>query len=332
LKRYLDSETKVTDMRTTQLKTAPLGTTGLEITRIGFGAWAIGGGGWEFGWGPQEDEESIASIHRALEQGINWIDTAAAYGFGHSERIVGRALEGLAERPYVFTKGSLLEGPGRRVVHNLRRDSLMREAEASLQRLGVDAIDLYQIHWPDPAPDIEEGWSALAELKDRGLVRHIGVSNFGVEQLRRIEQIAPVETLQPPYSLVAREIEDEVLPFAERTGIGVIVYSPMGSGLLTGTMTRERIESLPDDDWRKHDARFQEPQLSRHLALVERLKVVAERYDTSPGAVAAAWTLSNPGVDGAIVGFRRPDQVDPLLAAAGLELTGEDLAEIEAPR
>jgi aryl-alcohol dehydrogenase-like predicted oxidoreductase len=316
-------------MPTTQLKTTRLGATSLEITRIGFGAWAIGGGGWEFGWGPQEDEESVAAIRHGLEQGINWIDTAAAYGFGHSERIVGRALEGLRERPYVFTKCSLLEGPGRRVVHKLKRDSVMREAEASLQRLGVDAIDLYQIHWPDPAPDIEEGWSALAELKDQGLVRHIGVSNFDVEQLRRIRQIAPVETLQPPYSLVAREVEDEILPFADRAWIGVIAYSPMGSGLLTGAMTRERIESLPDDDWRKDDARFQEPQLSRHLALVERLNTVAQRYDTTPGAIAVAWTLRHPAVDGAIVGFRRPDQVDPLLTAAGLELTAADVAEIE---
>ena len=317
-------------MQKTQLKTAPLGATGLEITRIGFGAWAIGGGGWEFGWGPQEDDQSVAAIHHALEQGVNWIDTAAAYGFGRSERIVGRALEGLAERPYLFTKGSLLEGPGRRVVNNLRRDSLLREAELSLERLGIDAIDLYQIHWPIPNADIEEGWSALAELKEQGLVRHIGVSNFDVEQLRRIQQIAPVETLQPPYSLVAREVEDKILPFAERERIGVIVYSPMGSGLLTGRMTRERIQGLPDDDWRKHDARFREPQLWRHLAQVERLTAVAERYDTTPGAVAIAWTLRNPAVDGAIVGFRRPDQVDSLLAAASLELTAEDVEEIEA--
>jgi aryl-alcohol dehydrogenase-like predicted oxidoreductase len=317
-------------MPKTQLKTARLGSTDLDITRIGFGAWAIGGGGWEFGWGPQEDDESVAAIHRALEQGINWIDTAAAYGFGHSERIVGRALEGLAERPYVFTKGSLLEGPGRRVLHNLGRDSLMREAEASLQRLGVDAIDLYQIHWPDPAPDIEEGWAALAELKDRGLVRHIGVSNFDVAQLRRIQQIAPVETLQPPYSLVDRAVENDLLPFAEREGIGVIAYSPMGSGLLSGTMTRERIAALPDDDWRKHDARFSEPALSRHLATVGRLETVAERHGTTAGTVAIAWTLANPAVDGAIVGFRRPEQVDPLVAAADLELEPEDVAEIAA--
>ena len=317
-------------MQTTQLKTAPLGATGLEITRIGFGAWAIGGGGWEFGWGPQEDDQSVAAIHRALAQGINWIDTAAAYGFGHSEQIVGRALEGRAERPYVFTKGSLLEGPGRRVVHSLRRDSLIREAEASLQRLGVDAIDLYQIHWPDPAADIEEGWAAVAELKERGLVRHIGVSNFDVEQLRRIQQIAPVETLQPPYSLVDRAVEDDILPFAEREGIGVIAYSPMGSGLLSGAMTRERIAALPDDDWRKRDERFTEPALSRHLATVARLENVAERHGTTAGAVAIAWTLANPAVDGAIVGFRRPEQVDPLMAAAGLELEPEDMTEIAA--
>jgi aryl-alcohol dehydrogenase-like predicted oxidoreductase len=313
----------------TQLETTQLGQTGLEITRVGFGAWAIGGGGWEFGWGPQDDEQSIAAIHHALEQGINWIDTAAAYGFGRSEQIVGRALDGLAERPYVFTKCSLLEGPGRTVVHSLKRDSILGEAEASLQRLRLDTIDLYQIHWPTPATDIEEGWAALAELKQQGLVRHIGVSNFDVDQLRVIQQIAPVETLQPQYSLIEREIEREILPFAEREGIGVIGYSPMGSGMLTGRMSRERIEQLPDDDWRKRDERFREPELSRNLDLVERLKKVADHHDTSPGAVAVAWTLRNPAVDGAIVGFRRPDQVDPILAAASLELTDEDLAEIE---
>jgi aryl-alcohol dehydrogenase-like predicted oxidoreductase len=319
-------------MQKTRLKTAQLGNTGLEITRVGFGAWAIGGGGWEFGWGLQEDEESIEAIHRALELGVNWIDTAAAYGFGHSEQVVGRALEGLAERPYVFTKASLLEGPGRRVVHSLKRDSILREAHASLERLGIDAIDLYQIHWPIPAADIEEGWSAFAELKEQGLVRHIGVSNFDVAQLRRIHMIARVETLQPQYSLVAREVEEEILPFAEREGIGVIVYSPMGSGLLTGRMTRERIECLPEDDWRKHDPRFQEPQLSRHLALVERLEEVADRHHVTAGAVAAAWTLRSPAVEGAIVGFRAPDQVDPIITAADLELSDEDLAEIEGRR
>jgi aryl-alcohol dehydrogenase-like predicted oxidoreductase len=316
-------------MHQTALKTTQLGQTGLKITRVGFGAWAIGGGDWEFGWGSQDDEQSIAAIHRALEHGINWIDTAAAYGFGRSERIVGRALEGLAERPYVFTKCSLLEGRDRTVAHSLKRDSIMREAAASLQRLGVEAIDLYQIHWPIPAADIEEGWAALAELSEQGLVRHIGVSNFDVEQLRVIGQIAPVETLQPQYSLIEREIEREILPFAAREGMGVIVYSPMGSGMLSGGMTRQRVESLPEDDWRTRDARFDEPALSRHLELVERLKAVADRYDTMPGAVAVAWTLRNPSVDGAIVGFRRADQVDPILPAASLVLTDEDVAEIE---
>jgi aryl-alcohol dehydrogenase-like predicted oxidoreductase len=320
-------------MDKTAMKTTQLGQTGLEITRVGFGAWAIGGGGWEFGWGPQDDEESIAAIHYALEQGVNWIDTAAAYGFGRSERIVGRALEGLVERPYVFTKASLLEGPDRKVLHSLKRDSILREAAGSIERLGVDAIDLYQIHWPIPAEDIQEGWAALAELKEQGIVRHIGVSNFDAEQLRVIGQIAPIETLQPHYSLIEREAEQEILPFAEREGIGVIVYSPMGSGMLAGGMTRERIAGMAEDDWRKRDQQFTEPQLSRNLALVERLKEVADRHDTTPGAVAVAWTLLNPAVDGAIVGFRRPDQVAPILAAAGLELTDGDVAEIEgSPR
>jgi aryl-alcohol dehydrogenase-like predicted oxidoreductase len=316
-------------MYQTQLKTTQLGQTGLEITRMGFGAWAIGGGGWEHGWGPQDDDESVAAIHRALEQGINWIDTAAVYGFGRSERTVGLALEGVTERPYVFTKCSQLEGPDHRVVHSLKRDSILREAEASVQRLGVDAIDLYQIHWPIPTEDIVEGWAALAELKEQGLVRHIGVSNFHAGQLRVIGQIAPVETLQPQYSLIERDAERELLPFAEREGIGVIAYSPMGSGMLTGAMTRERIANLAEDDWRKHDARFNEPELSRNLDLVARLHAVADRHESTPGAVAVAWTLRNPAVDGAIVGFRRPDQVDPILLAANLELTDEDVVEIE---
>jgi aryl-alcohol dehydrogenase-like predicted oxidoreductase len=316
-------------MYQTQLKTTRLGQTGLDITRVGFGAWALGGGDWEHGWGPQDDDESIAAIHHALEHGVNWIDTAAAYGFGHSEQIVGRALQGLSERPYVFTKCSLLDGPGRRVVHSLKRDSILREAEASLRRLGVDAIDLYQIHWPIPAEDINEGWEALAELKALGLVRHIGVSNFDVHQLRSIQHLAPVETLQPQYSLIERDLERELLPFAEREGIGVIAYSPMGSGMLTGAMTRERIAKLAEEDWRKHDARFNEPQLTGNLDLVERLSGVADRHDTTPGAVAVAWTLRHPAVDGAIVGFRGPNQVDPILTAANLELSDEDLEQIE---
>ena len=317
-------------MGQTQLKTAKLGDTGMEITRVGFGAWAIGGGGWPFGWGPQQDDESIAAIGRALELGVNWIDTAAAYGFGRSEEIVGRALAGVGAKPYVFTKCSLVDDGTRHVKHVLKRDSVLREAEASARRLGVDAIDLYQIHWPNPEADIEEGWAALAELKEQGLVRHIGVSNFSVGQLRRISGIAPVETIQPQYSLISRDVEAELLPHAERAGTGVIVYSPMGSGLLTGAITRERIAAMPDDDWRRSAPDFTEPRLSDNLALADRLRVVAGRHDTTAGAVAVAWTLRNPAVDGAITGFRRPSQVDPILAAANLELTGQDIAEIEA--
>jgi aryl-alcohol dehydrogenase-like predicted oxidoreductase len=303
----------------------------MQITRVGFGAWAIGGGDWEFGWGPQNDADSVAAIERALENGINWIDTAHAYGFGHSEAVVGLALAGVgSDRPYVFTKASLLNDGTGQVIHSLKRDSVLREAEGSLKRLGVDAIDLYQIHWPDPEADIEEGWGTLAELKEQGIVRHIGVSNFGAAQIKRIKGIAPVETLQPPYSLVDRAVEDEVLPYAEREAIGVIVYSPMASGLLTGKMTSERIATLPDNDWRKTWTEFQEPRLSQNLALVERLRRVAARHGTTAGAIAIAWTLRNPAVDGAIVGFRHPAQVDPLIGAAALELTDKDVAEIQA--
>ena len=238
------------------MRTVELGRTGMQITRVGLGAWAIGGAGWWHAWGTQDDEESIATIRHAFALGINWVDTAPIYGLGHSEDVVGRAIEGLDERPYVFTKASLLDGGDGSVRHNLKRDSLLREVEASLRRLRVEAIDLYQVHWPDPDEDVEEAWATFAELKAQGLVRHIGVSNFDVAQLRRAQAIAPVETLQPPYSLLERAIEDEILPFAQREGIGVINYSPMASGLLSGAMTAERVAALPDDDWRKHDARF----------------------------------------------------------------------------
>jgi aryl-alcohol dehydrogenase-like predicted oxidoreductase len=311
-------------MQKTQVPTAELGSTGLEITRVGFGAWAIGGADYDWGWGAQDDGESIAAIRHALDLGINWIDTAAQYGFGHSEEIVGRTLQGPDQRPYVFTKAGQVEGPDRTTVQTLKRDSILREVEESLARLGVDAIDLYQIHWPIPDDEIEEGWSTFAELKEQGVARHIGVSNFDVPQLRRAQEIAPVETLQSPYSR-RRSFPSR----RARESIGVIVYSPMASGLLTGRMTRERVKGLPDDDWRKRDPRFQEPELSKHLALVERLEAVAERHGVTPGAVAVAWTLRNPAVDGAITGFRRPDQVDPLIPAASLELTDDDIAEIE---
>jgi aryl-alcohol dehydrogenase-like predicted oxidoreductase len=309
---------------------AALGKTGLEISRIGFGAWALGGSNYDWGWGAQDDEQSIAAIQHALDLGVNWIDTAAQYGFGHSEEVVGRAVASYSgKRPLVFTKGGQPEGPNRTTLQTLKRDSLRRELEGSLTRLGVDAVDLYQIHWPVPDEEIEEGWTALVEFRDEGLVRHIGVSNFDVAQLRRAQSIEPVETLQPPYSLIDRNVEEEILPFCEREGIGVIVYSPMGSGMLTGAMTRERIAGLPDDDWRKRSPGFQEPELSKRLELVERLKRVAERHDVSPGAVAVAWTLRNPAVDAAIVGFRRPDQVDPILPAAELELGDEDAMDLE---
>jgi aryl-alcohol dehydrogenase-like predicted oxidoreductase len=306
--------------------TVRLGNTDLEISRIGFGAWAAGGADWDWGWGSQDDEDSIAAIHRALELGVDWIDTAAQYGFGHSEEVIGRALEELAARPSVFTKAGQPEGPGRTTLQTLRRDSLRRELEGSLKRLGTDVLDLWQIHFPIPDEEIEGGWSTFAEAKEEGLVRHIGVCNFSVEQLRRAQAIAPVETLQVNYSLVARGIEGEILPFAEREGIGVIAYSPMGSGLLTGSMSPDRVERLPDDDWRKRDTRFRDPH---NFAAAGRVAAVAERHGVAPGAVAVAWTLRNPVVDCAIVGFRRPDQVDPILSALELELTDEDVGELE---
>ncbi len=317
-------------MQLSRLGSAQLGGTGLEISRVGFGAWELGGGGREFGAGAQQDQESIETIHRALELGVNWIDTAASHDFGHSEELVGRALTGVDQPPYVFTKGSLMPGSGGRLLRGRQRDSILGQAEASLRRLGVDAIDLYQIQWPNPDAGIEEGWSAVAELRERGLVRHIGVANFDLDQLRRIQAIAPVETLQSPYSLFARDAEAGILPFARNQGIGVIVYSPMGSGLLAGRTTWERIVSPPRDDWSARDARVMELRLSRHLDLAERLRTVAARHDTTPGAVAAAWTLRNPAVHGAIVGFRRPDQVEEVLDAARLELSDQDAANIEA--
>ncbi len=302
----------------------------MEITPIGFGAWAIGGGNWEFGWGSQDDAQSIAAIHRALDLGINWIDTAAVYGLGRSEEVVARALEGMSRRPYVFTKCSMIWDAQRQVSHSLNRDSLRRELEASLRRLRTDNIDLYQIHWPDPVADIEEGWATLAEFKREGKVRHIGVSNFNAEQMQRVGAIAPVETLQPPYSLIRRGIESEILPYAQAHDIGVIVYSPMASGLLTGAMTRERVAAMPDDDWRKRSEEFQEPRFSRNIELAQRLRAVGERHGRSPGEVALAWTLRNPAVTGAIVGSRSPEQVEGIIGAGAFRLTDDEAREIEA--
>src|SRR5271167_3016269 len=280
----------------TTMKTKRLGNSDLFITPVGFGAWAIGGSGWEFAWGAQDDRDSIAAIREGLDAGINWIDTAAVYGLGHSEEIVARALEGMSNRPYVFTKCSMVWDERRQIGHSLKADSIRRECEASLRRLRVDAIDLYQIHWPDPDMDIEEGWVTLAALKKEGKVRNIGVSNFNVAQLRRAQAIAPITSLQPRYSLIHREIEEEILPFAAREPIGVIAYSPMASGLLTGTMSRERIERLPADDWRRNNRDFQEPLLSRNLRLVSLLRTIGVRHGRTPAEVAVAWVLHNPAV------------------------------------
>jgi aryl-alcohol dehydrogenase-like predicted oxidoreductase len=314
-----------------------LGQSDLKITPIGIGAWAIGGGKWEFGWGPQDDAKSIAAIRAGLDLGINWVDTAAAYGLGHSEEIVGRTLKGLRTRPYVFTKCSLVWDEAGNISHNLQASSIRREAEASLKRLGIDTMDLYQIHWPawQGGPEsaspgsIEEAVGALAKLKAEGKIRNIGVSNFNAEQIQRALSVAPITCLQPPYSLLATEIEASTLPFALEHQIGVIVYSPMASGLLSGAMTRERIAALPEDDWRKRSRNFQEPQLSRNLRLVEALRAIGERHEATPGEVAIAWTLRNPAVTGAIVGVRSAEQVSGIIGAAEIKLGRSDMLEIE---
>jgi aryl-alcohol dehydrogenase-like predicted oxidoreductase len=311
-----------------EMKTKRLGDSDLFITPIGFGAWAIGGSGWEFGWGDQDDKASIAAIHRALELGVNWIDTAAVYGMGHSEEVVASALQSWSgPRPHVFTKCGLLWDECGNVHRNLRANSIRRECENSLRRLNVDVIDLYQIHFP--TKDVEEAWTELAKLKKEGKVRWIGVSNFDADQLRRAEKIAPVTSLQPPYSLIRREVEQEILPYCYAHGIGVIVYSPMQSGLLTGAMTRERVAKLPDSDWRSRDPEFTEPKLSTNLALVERLRKVGQKYGRPPGQVAVAWVLRNPAVTAAIVGARNAQQVEGNVGAVDLHLTDAEITEIE---
>ncbi len=311
------------------MHTKRLGNSDMFITPIGFGAWAIGGSGWEFAWGAQDDRESMAAIWEALDAGVNWIDTAAVYGLGHSEEVVAQTLAGMSNRPYVFTKCSMVWDADREIGHSLKAESIRRECEASLRRLRVDAIDLYQIHWPDPDADIEEGWATLAALQKEGKVRHIGVSNFNVAQMKRAEAIAPIASLQPRYSLVHREVEEEILPFAERENIGVIAYSPMASGLLTGAMTAERIADLPADDWRKSHPDFVEPQLSRNLRLVRLLRIVGRRHGRTPAEVAVAWVLHNSAVTGAIVGARRPGQMRGVIGAAEFRLSPRDLTEID---
>lgn len=300
------------------------------LTPIGFGAWAIGGGNWEFAWGPQDDSESVAAIHRALELGINWIDTAAIYGLGHSEEIVARALrEWSGPRPYVFTKSSMRWYPDRVIWRSLKAKSLREELEASLRRLQVETIDLYQIHWPNPEEEIEEGWESLTRFRDEGKVRWIGVSNFNVVQMKRALKIAPITSLQPPYSMLRRAIETEILPFAQANGIGVINYSPMVSGLLTGKMTPERIAAMPADDWRRRAVEFSEPRLSRNLRLVELLREIGAPHGVEPGVVAVAWTLHNPAITAAIVGGRNPRQVDGIAPARTFRLNREEYARIQ---
>ena len=319
------------------MKLRRLGQSDLNITPIGIGAWAIGGGEWKHAWGPQNDEQSIAAIRAALEFGLNWIDTAAVYGLGHSETVVGRAIKGVRRPPYIFTKCSLVWDHSGNISNNLQAASIRREAEDSLKRLGIDTIDLYQIHWPslDGRTDIvspgsiEEAVGALAKLKAEGKIRNIGVSNFSAVQMQRAQNVAPITSLQPPYSLLARDVEDSILPFALKHRIGVIVYSPMASGLLSGAMTRERIAALPDDDWRKRSANFQEPLLTRNLRLVEKLRAVGRRYNVTPGEIAIAWTLRNPAVTGAIIGVRSAEQAKGIAGAAGVQLSTEDVSDIE---
>lgn len=313
------------------MKTKKLGNSDLKITRVGLGAWAIGGA-WQFGWGQQDDDDSIATIHKALDAGMNWIDTAPAYGLGHSEEIVGKAVKGLSEKPYIFTKCSLVwdEPIKERTVYNsLKADSIRREVEGSLRRLQVEAIDLYQIHWPNPEVDIEEGWETLLELKKAGKVRWIAVSNFNVAQMEKIGQLAPTTSLQPPYSAIKRSVETEILPYCEKNDIGVIVYSPMQAGMLTGKMSRERIAEMPKDDWRiAHSSDYREPALTRNLAIQDLFIKVAEEQNVPTPTVAVAWVLKHTAVTAAIVGARRPSQVDGIAPALSYEMDDETYQRI----
>lgn len=316
------------------LNTRPLGTSGMTITTVGFGAWAIGGG-WAHGWGPQSDAASIAAIRHAVDSGVNWIDTAAVYGLGHSEEVVGLALCQIPvdERPFVFTKGGQVGDPAHpyaEPIRNLQPTSIRAEVEASLRRLGIERIDLYQFHWPDQTgTPIEESWAEMVRLRDEGKVRAIGVSNFDVALLERAEAVEHVDSLQPPFSLIHRDSAAEVIPWAAAHGTGVICYSPMQSGILTEAFSADRVASMAADDWRRRSPDFQEPALSRNLAIRDALRPIAKRYDTTVSAVALSWVLGWPGVTGAIVGARSPEQIDGWIDAGRLELTQDDLAEID---
>jgi len=312
------------------MKTKLLGDSDLSLTPIGVGAWAMGGGGWAFAWGPQDDDESISAIRAALDKGVNWIDTADVYGLGHSEEVVGRAVKGLANPPYIFTKCERIWNERGEIAKSLKADSIRREVDASLRRLQIERIDLYQIHWPEPDEQIEEGWTAMAQLKAEGKVRYIGVSNFNVDQMRRAQAIAPITSLQPPYSIIVPEIEQSQLPYCSAHNIGVLAYSPMRSGLLSGAMSKERVAAFPADDFRRRVPHFQEPQLSRNLALAELLRAIGQRHGRSPGEVAIAWVLRRPEVTAAIVGMRSAKQVDGVIGAAEFRLADEEVAEIES--
>jgi aryl-alcohol dehydrogenase-like predicted oxidoreductase len=305
-----------------------LGNSDLMISPIGLGAWAIGGGDWQFAWGPQDDKDSVAAIHRALDLGINWIDTAAIYGLGHSEKVVSNALKSARVRPYIFTKCSMRWRQDQSIYRSLKASSVTEELENSLLRLAVDVIDLYQVHWPDPDPEIEEGWMQLEKLRQQGKVRWIGVSNFNAEQMKRVQKIAPITSLQPPYSMLRRGVEAEILPFAQANGIGVINYSPMLSGMLTGRMTAERIATMPADDWRRKNPEFNEPRLSRNIQLVELLREIGNAHGVVPGVVAVAWTLHHPAITGAIVGSRSGRQVEETATALAFRLTDEEYERI----
>lgn len=310
------------------MRTRPLGNSDMNITPIGVGTWAIGGPEGNYNWGPQDDQDSIAAIRRALELGINWIDTAPAYGKGHSEEVVGKALQGMSARPYIFTKNSLVWGKDRIIQNNLKADSVRRECEDSLKRLGMERLDLLQIHWPNPESDIEEAWAEMAKLKKEGKVRWIAVSNFNRGQMKRCQAIAPIASLQPPYSAARRDIENEILPFCREQGIGILVYSPMQAGLLSGRMTRERIQNLPEGDWRRKNDQFLEPKLTRNLALQDLFIKIAKRHNHSAAVAAIAWTLRRPEVTGAIVGVRSPAQVEGLVAAGDFRLSAEEEKEV----
>jgi aryl-alcohol dehydrogenase-like predicted oxidoreductase len=306
-----------------------LGASDLEITPIGVGAWAMGGGNWQFAWGAQDDDESVAAIHAALDKGINWIDTAAIYGLGHSEEVVGRAIAGRSSKLLVFTKCGIVWNEKRENRRTIEPESIRKEVEQSLSRLNVDVIDLYQIHWPEPDNLVEAAWTMMAQLQQEGKVRHIGASNFNVDQMRRAQAIAPITSLQPPYSILAPEIEQEILPYAQANDIGVIIYSPMKSGLLSGAMTRERIAAMPEDDFRQRTPNFKEPLLSRNLEIAELLKIIGKRHGRTAAEVAIAWTLRHPAVTGAIVGMRSAKQVEGVIGAAEFRLSAEEITEIE---